>query len=183
MTDVELDRLLDGWQAPVPPPSLRVGLRDRFPRAERRRFPHPLRWVLVAAVFATLAVGMQQSSSAPFYIFERLRELVSPFFDGLRFYRLSEVLVRVRDSNPQVFVDGVPAPQPLRIMGSHIAIEIPGDGIYQVMLVAPASIEGLTQTGHVRGNVLDFQAGGRHVRIVCNQPVTDRDNPIYVRRQ
>ena len=62
MNDTELDRLLDTWEAPAPPPSLRQGLRARFPRIERPRFRRPLGWALVIAVATiTLATGIPQS--------------------------------------------------------------------------------------------------------------------------
>src|SRR5215469_10898053 len=65
MNDTELDRWLDSWEAPAPPPSWRQELRARFPRAERRRFAGPLRGVLVIAVAVVTivwaAIGMAQS--------------------------------------------------------------------------------------------------------------------------
>ena len=64
MNDTELDRLLDTWEAPAPLPSLREGVRGRFPRAEPRRF-RPLGWMLAIVVAsAALAIGTGQSRTA-----------------------------------------------------------------------------------------------------------------------
>ncbi len=60
MTDTELDELLDTWQAPVPPRSLRAGLDASFPaRKPRRVFGGPLRWAIVVGAIgaAFLALG------------------------------------------------------------------------------------------------------------------------------
>lgn len=66
MNDAELDRLLDMWQPPEPPPSLREGLLARFPRGERRQFVRPLRWVLAIAIASiALALAWSRPSLTP----------------------------------------------------------------------------------------------------------------------
>jgi hypothetical protein len=58
MNDKELDQLLDIWQTPEPPPTLRTNLRANFTVKPRRILGMHLRWlVLPAAATAALAVG------------------------------------------------------------------------------------------------------------------------------
>jgi hypothetical protein len=59
MNDIELDQLLDTWQAPVPSPSLRRTTLAAFPpRPPRRVFGIPVRWVFAAVLSAGgLAIG------------------------------------------------------------------------------------------------------------------------------
>ncbi|MBZ5625510.1 MAG: hypothetical protein LAQ69_43465 [Acidobacteriia bacterium] len=55
MNEAELDRLLDTWKAPAPPPSLRRGLVAALPIQRCRVFGVPLRWVLAVAAAAICA--------------------------------------------------------------------------------------------------------------------------------
>jgi hypothetical protein len=87
MNDTELDRLLDTWETPEPPPSLREGLRARFPQADRPRFARPLGWVLVIAVASvTLANrhGAEQRESLGLADRPRLELAVREFSGGAR---------------------------------------------------------------------------------------------------
>src|SRR5208337_4084981 len=86
MNDSELDGLLESWEAPAPPASLREGLRARFPRAERRGFARPLRWALAIAVAsATLGIGMEQmgESGWDFRLVQVLNQMYEHVVEGL----------------------------------------------------------------------------------------------------
>ena len=109
MNDTELDQLLETWEAPTSPPSLRRNLRARFPRTERRSFARPLRWVLAIAVAsATLAIGMEQSGANPwdFQIVRCLNRLYEGFMEGLAARQASNMVNRILQSEPKVYVDG-----------------------------------------------------------------------------
>jgi hypothetical protein len=65
MNETELDALLDSWDAPAPPPSLRRGLVAALPAPRRGVFGVPLRWVLAVAgvaLCAALGAGTFDSS-------------------------------------------------------------------------------------------------------------------------
>ncbi len=58
MTDQELDRILDSWETPEPPPSLRRGLVAALPPKRRSLFGVRLRWVIACAAAALpVAIG------------------------------------------------------------------------------------------------------------------------------
>ncbi len=183
MNDTELDQLLNTWEAPMPPRTLRSDLRGRFPRAERRWFGRPLRWVLVGIVAcATLAVGMQQTgySNPAAWLFERIRGACEAFVFGLEAYDASALMVRIRDSQSKIYLDGQLQPAPEVWRGAQMRMHVPGEADYAVMLVG--GIKGFTEAGRVHGNVMEFQAGSHHVRVECNRQVTDSDRPVFVRR-
>lgn len=184
MNDTELDRLLDTWKAPAPPRTLRAGLKDRFPRTGRSRVWHPLRWALVVAVAsATLAVGTGQRSGNPIgWVFQRLHGWYEAFMFGVEAQQASTIAVRIKQSNPLVYVDGQMVAPPWRKGGGSLWVEVPGDGVYGIVLI-PTDLPGFVEAGRLHGNVLEFQAGGKQVRIVCNQAVVDSDRPVYVRRE
>jgi len=108
MNETDLDRLLNTWEAPAPPASLRQGLRMRFPRAERRSFARPLRWAFVLALAsAVLAIGIDQSDNAWDFrlvrVFNRYYELV---IEGFEAWRATSIVTQIRQSEPKVYVDG-----------------------------------------------------------------------------
>jgi hypothetical protein len=182
MNDTELDRLLDAWEAPAPSTAMRAGVRDRFPRAERRRFGRSLRWALVAVVAtATLAVGMQQGDTSAWdAVFQPIRHYVMRFV-GATQIRHSEVLMQqVRSADPQVYVDGQLQGPADFTHASMIRLDIPGDGAYRVSL-HPSWFLGWPVTGRLQGNTMEFRAGSKQVRIVCNQSF-DGQWPVSVQR-
>jgi hypothetical protein len=158
-------------------------LRERFPRAERRWFGRPLRWVLVGVLAcATLAVGQQGGYSNPAtWLFEKLRGAYEAFTFGFKAFDTSAVMVRMRQSQPRVYVDGQLQPPPDIWRGADVQIHVPGEGEYFVMLVDIG--KGFVQAGRMHGNFLEFQAGSRHVRIECNRQLVSADRPVYVWRQ
>src|SRR5215468_8573787 len=55
MNDLDLDRALDAWSVPGPPPSLRAAMEARLPAQPKRRIR--FRWVAAAAL-ATVATTL-----------------------------------------------------------------------------------------------------------------------------
>lgn len=136
MNDTELDRLLDVWKAPAPPPSLREGLRERFPRPERRRFSRRLRWVwVIAFASATLAIGMEQSGENfwDYRIVRVLNWLYEGFFEGFEARLATSRVARIRQSEPKVDVEGQLA-APLEYgPAARMDVHVPGDGVYSII--------------------------------------------------
>jgi len=192
MNDTELDRLLDTWETPEPPPSLREGLRERFPRAERPRFTRPLGWVLVIAVASvTLAIGMGQSGENPwdFRIVRVLNQLYQNFLEGLEAWQATTIVAQIRQSEPRVYVDGQLV-APLKYgPAASMDVQVPGDGVYSIMSYpmpshrADGGLTGWVEAGHIHSNVIEFQAGSKQVRIECNKPIVDSDRPVFAMRR
>lgn len=199
MNDNELDRLLDLWEAPAPRPSLRSDLRARFPRTDKFGFAHSLRWALAMALASVaLAVALagvvaiaQSSDSLSDLPFVRtLHQLYRNFSEARQAERAKSIATRVAESEPKVFVDGRLA-APLKLgPAATMNVQIPGDGVYSITSyrlaerrIADEHRTGWVEAGHMLGNVIEFQAGSRQVRIVCNQPIVDTDQPVFVRRQ
>jgi len=184
MNDTELDRLLDSWDAPVPPPSLRAGLHARFPRPEPQRFTRPLRWTLIIAVAsATLAIGMEQSGNNPwdFRLVRTVNRLYEDFMNMLESWRARSLVARIRQSEPRVYVDGLRV-GPLEYgPATRIDVQVPGEGVYSI--ISFPGLTGWVEAGHIHGNVIEFQAGSKQVRIECNQPIVDSDRPIFAMRR
>ena len=181
MNETELDQLLNTWEAPMPPRTLRSNLRDRFPRAERRWFGRPLRWVLVGVVAcATLAVGMEQSSgsSSLDFLFMPIRRLVTGVIEGIAIRQAAAIRNQIRDADPKVFVDGQPAGSITYKGGATMWIEVPGDGTFVIAMYPPHQ-GGWVEAGRLHDRVLEFQAGSKQVRIECNKSVVDADHAVY----
>ncbi|HEY2014134.1 MAG TPA: hypothetical protein VGH38_11580 [Bryobacteraceae bacterium] len=185
MNDNELDRLLDTWEAPAPPSSLRKGLRAQFPRPERRRFARPLGWVLVIAVAsATLAIGLEQSGENPgdFRIVRVLNRLYENLMEGLETRRLPIIVAHIRQSEPKVYVDGELAGQLEYGPAATMNVQVPGEGLYSITLYR-GGLTGWTEAGHLHGNAIEFRAGAKQVRIECNRPIADSDRPVFAMRR
>jgi hypothetical protein len=185
MNDTELDRLLDTWEAPASPPSLRERLRARFPRTERRKLTRPLGWVLVAAAASlTLAIGMEQTRTNPwdFQIGEIFQRLHMHLYEAFEAHRAAYLRSEIRAADPKVYVDGQPAPPLEYGGGARMDVQVPGDGVYSVLIysLAPA---GWAKAGRIHGNVIEFQAGTRQVRIECNRQIVSDNRPVFVRRR
>jgi hypothetical protein len=195
MNDTELDRLLNTWEAPAPPRSLREDLRARFPRAERRRLARPLGWVLAIAVLsATLAIGMEQSGANPWdFRFTRTLNHFKHLYQGLMEVfepRIAtSIVAQIRQSDPKVYVDGQLA-APLEYgNAATMNVQVPGDGVYAIISYrmsshrADGELTGWVEAGHIHNNVIEFQAGSKQVRIVCNQQIVSSDRPIFAMRR
>jgi hypothetical protein len=187
MNDQELDRLLDRWEAPSPSRALREAVRARLPRAEGRVRRFPLRWVLaVAAVSATLAIAMGQGGDASMEGFgAHLMRLHNMFFRWMHpSYGAQELRSKLLRSEPKIYVDGqlLKTPQFGAWRAGTTWVEVPGGGVY-LFTSYSGGASGFTEAGKVHGNVLQFRAGSRFVRIECNAPITEDDQSIYVSRR
>jgi hypothetical protein len=130
-----------------------------------------------------LAIATEQSSGNPFgYIFTKLQGWYDAFMFGFEASEASAAMLQIRNSDPHMFVDGVPAPSPRPLPAARLAVDIPGDGTYQVILFPPNLNHGWKAAGSLHGNVLEFQAGEKHVRILCSRPV-GQTWAVYIRRQ
>jgi hypothetical protein len=181
MNDMELDELLDSWEAPQPPRSLRNGLKARFPRAERRR-AHPLRWVLIAAVVSvTLAIGMEQTGASPWDF--RMGDAFTGWFDhimqAIEMHHAVYKVGKVRNSDPRVYVNGTLAGSIQFKPATRMDVDVPGEGVYSIMLVR--GLKGFTESGTIHDNVIEFLAGSKHVRIECNSPLVQSERPVFTR--
>lgn len=185
MNDLELDRLLDSWEAPAPPAWLRAGLRERFPHPTRRTVRRPLGWLLAIAIAsATLAIGMEQSAErlAGSSIVEILSGWYDAFLYGVQAHRVAALTMQIRDSDPRVFVDGAPAP-PLQFRHSTVFdVQIPGDGIYSITF-GNLELKGWVRAGRIDGSVIRFQAGTHRVAVDCRQRLMISDAPVWLRRR
>ena len=185
MNDAELDQLLAAWEAPAAPPSLRNGLKARFPRAERRSFVHPLRWVLViVAASLTFAIAMEQTGENPwgFGLVRALHGLHDHLWGGLQAWRATSIAAQIRQSEPKVYVDGELV-GPLEYgPAATMNVQVPGEGLYSITAYR-GRLDGWVRAGHIHGNVIEFQAGSKQVRIECNQPIIDSDRPVLARRR
>jgi len=192
MNDIELDQLLDAWETPAPPPSLRQGLRARFPRAERPRFARPLGWVLVSAIVSVaLAIGMGQSGENPrdFKIVRVVNQLYENFLEGLEGWQAPGRVALIRQSEPKVYVDDQLV-APLKYgPAATMDVQVPGDGVYSITSYpmpshrADGGLTGWVEAGRIHGNGIEFQAGGKRVHIECNKPIVDFDRRVFVMRR
>jgi hypothetical protein len=196
MNDTELDRLLDTWEPLAPPPSLREGVRARFPRAEPRRFARPLGWALVFVVVfvvasAALAIGMEQSETNPWDF--RLVSVVNRFYQHLagafETYRATYIRDQIRQSQPKVYLNGQLG-APLQYgPAASMDVQVPGDGVYSISSYpmrrhrADGEPTGWVEAGRIHGNVIEFQAGSNQVRIECDKPIVDSDRPVFAMRR
>ena len=182
MNDTELDGLLDSWEAPPPPRSLREGLRARFPRAERRRITRPLRWVLVAAAASvTLAIGMEQTGASPwdFRIGQTFTGMYEHIMQMVDTHWAPYTRNKIRSSDPKVYVDGKLS-EPVQFMhATRMDVDVPGEGVYSIILVR--GLKGFAEAGRIHDNVIEFQAGKKQVRIECNSQIVHSDRPVFAR--
>ena len=191
MNDAELDRLLDVWKAPAPPPSLRQGLRAQFPRPEPRRFSRRRWLVLLLAVAATLAIGME--AARPHSWSSAIVQFLSEVYEGvtgtIETWPASRIVAKVRNSDPQVYVDGQPGAtlkyHPL--VGpwgeARMDVQVPGEGVFSITTHDLRDADhDWTEAGRIHDSVIEFQAGRKSVRIVCNKPIVDKARPLFVRK-
>jgi len=186
MNEAELDRLLDAWEAPEPPASLRAGLRARFPRAERRRFAGPLRWGLAIAILTVALAGMAQTGadSRDNPLVGVLTHLYSHFLRGLELRRGASIANQIRQSNPRVYVDGQAAAPLEYAPASRMDVQVPGEGVFSLVPYRmPPDSGGWIEAGRIHENAIEFRARGRRVRIVCDKPIVDSDLPVFVRQR
>lgn len=186
MNESELDQLLNSWEAPAPPRSLREGLQARFPRSERRQFARPLRWGLAIVVLTVALAGMAQTGAGGWDI--PLVRVLTGWYSAIMSQIEIRTAIRIRDlireSNPQVYVDGQLSAPLVYGHAGRMDVQVPGDGVYSIVLYSVVSgHDGWVQAGRVHQNVIEFQAGNREVRIVCDRPVAGSDRPVFVGRR
>lgn len=181
MNDFELDQLLESWETPIPSPSLRRGLRGRFPRTEKR-FIRPLSWMLaVAAISISLvfALGQETGNAAASSLFGTIFEWYENIQRGFELQRASDIRNAIRQSNPQAYVDGLPI-GPLEFgNAATMNLLVPGNGLVSITVVS--GLKGWLQAGHVRATQLEFRLGPHRVQIECSRSVTDSDRPVFIR--
>ncbi|MBZ5577479.1 MAG: hypothetical protein LAP40_13035 [Acidobacteriia bacterium] len=193
MNDTELDRLLDSWEAPAAPSSLRQDLRAHFPRPERREFLRPLRWALAIGVASVaLAVGVAQTSESQWnYRVVRVFNQIYEHLQGvIEVHQVTSIVAEIRKAEPKVYVDGQLV-APLEFgRATLMDVQVAGDGVYSITLYrntrtfdAANRPTGWVQSGHFHGSVIEFRAGVRQVRIECSKPIVDSDRPVFVRRR
>jgi hypothetical protein len=187
MNDIELDRLLDTWTVPPPPPTLRESLRTQFPRAERRKWRRPLTWTLVLAgasiLLSMVAVGMEQNACrlTDNHIFRMVNRLYENYLRSVESWRATRIVAEIRQSNPKVYADGQLLP-PLEFgHAATMTVRVPGDGDYMV-IVYPRGLKGWFEAGRLHGSVIDLKLGNRQLRIECDKPIPDSDRAVFARR-
>jgi len=190
MNDTELDRLLNSWDAPAPPSSMRDRLRARFPRTERIHLGRPLKWglaTLCAAAALTVAAAQtgEHHGDIVMHMVDHVYGLVVFTVDQ---HRAPSIRNEIRRSQPTVYIDGNLA-GPLEYRGgATLVVHAPGDsGVYMVSFVRfidryyrNKNSPDWMEAGSVHGNVIEFQAGDEKVRIECNRSIIDGERPVFV---
>ena len=90
-----------------------------------------------------------------------------------------------RLDEPRLYVDGqMIASRQNTGRGPVIFVYLPGQGRFLIAL-DPQSNPLFTQAGHVNGNVIEFQSGGRQFRIICRDAMIASmvDRPVFVYHQ
>lgn len=188
MNDNELDRLLNIWEAPAPPSSMRDRLRARFPRSERFRFAHPLRWGLVtvlASAALTIAIAQTGEGHGDF-VMHMVNHVYGIVVYTVDQHRSPSIRNAIRQSEPRVYVDGQMA-DPLEYRGgATLVVHAPGErGVYMVSFVRfsdrfyqNAHSPHWVEAGSVHDNVVEFQMDGKQFRIECNRQIIDGEHPV-----
>ena len=185
MTEDELDRLLNRWQTPAPSTALRERVLDRFPLRERRSFWRPLRWAFaIAAVVCMLAIGAAQTGGGTLEnLGDGISRLHNSAINWIGDMWVGHIVLAFRKSNPSIYVDGE-LRSDVEFGGSGVGVwvRMPGEGKYLLGLRRTA-FEGTLppRAGRFDGHVLEFQAGGRSVRIESTGTYGFHERlPVYV---
>uniref|UniRef100_Q01Y80 Uncharacterized protein n=1 Tax=Solibacter usitatus (strain Ellin6076) TaxID=234267 RepID=Q01Y80_SOLUE len=185
MNDHELDQALNRWKAPEPSRGFRSRVLARFPTRERPNFSRLLRWALaMAAVLCMLAIGAAQSGKGTLEnLGDGLYQLHNNTINWIGDMWVGHIMAAFRNSNPKIYVDGELRPD-VEFGGSGVGVwfRLPGEGKYLVAL-RRTIIEGPVppRAGVFDGHALDFQAGGRHVRIESHGTYGFHEHlPLYV---
>ena len=91
---------------------------------------------------------------------------------------------RLRLTGPQLYVDGqLAATQPSAGSGPVIWVHLPGRGRFLATMDAQGNSR-FAQSGHVSGNLIEFQSDATQFRIVCTAPIAEGgDRPLFVYHQ
>lgn len=116
-------------------------------------------------------------------VYDRLVLSWTAFPDRLGIHRSLEAGI-MRLAGPQLYINGqLTASQRDAGAGPVIWVHLPGQGRFLVAL-DPQGNPRFTEAGHVNGNVVEFQSGNTHFRIVCTEPVAALgDRPVFVYHQ
>ena len=127
----------------------------------------------------TLAIGLGQGGENRWAL--QITRLYENVIQSLEAWRATNIVARVRQADPKVYLDGRLAAPPDYGPAARINIRVPDEGVYSI--VPYAGLAGWVEAGRIHGSVIEFQAGNKHVRIECNKPVVGADRPIFARRQ
>jgi len=183
MNDQELDQVLNRWKTPAPSAALRGRVLDRFPRRKRLGFGRPLLWAAAMAVLlAMLAVGMEQVSQGSLENLSREAHVYSQrtkrWFEQMW---LAHMVHAFRNSELKVYVDGE-LRNDVVIGGSSggLTVKVPGEGKYFLAFHLDG-FKGAYTPGRFGGHTLEFDAGGRAVRIESSGSFGFGDpRPVYM---
>jgi len=197
MNDDELDQMLNRWKTPAPSRGLRTRVLAGFPRRERRSIDGPLRWgarlrwgrplrwaAAMVAVVCMLAIGAAQSGGGTLEnLGDGISRLHNSAINWIGDMWVGHIVLAFRKSNPSIYVDGE-LRSDVEFGGSGVGVwvRIPGEGKYLVGLRRTA-FEGTVppRAGRFDGHVLEFQAGGRTVRIESTGTYGFHERlPVYV---
>jgi hypothetical protein len=142
---------------------------------------------LIITLVGAIAIAQGRETLSDLPGIRTLNDLFQNFLEKRQGGRAAGIVAKIAESEPKVFVDGQPAP-PLELGPSAtINVEIPGEGVFSVTLYPVADRTDMhasewAEAGHIRGNVIEFQAGSKQVRIECNARIIERDRPVFARR-
>ena len=186
MNDSELEEVLNRWKAPAPPRDLRARVLASYPRRERPSLGRLLRWGFGdgggAGVLRVGSAGRRRSAGE-----SRGRDLSPAHRHGQLGRRRSgsdTSRTHFCNSHPKVYVDGeLRSRRGSGRLGSGVCgCELPAEGKYLIGLRRTA-FEGPVppRAGRFDGHALEFQAGGRTVRIESNGTYGFHERlPVYV---
>jgi hypothetical protein len=198
MNDDELDQVLNRWNAPPPSREFRARVLGGFPargrleidgplRSDARlRWSRALRWAAAtAALVCVVAIGAAQSGSRTLENLgggiSRLRVTTMNWIGDLW---VGHVALAFRESNPRIYIQGE-LRSDVEFGGSGVGVwvRIPEEGKYLVGLRSTA-FEGPVppRAGRFDGHTLEFEAGGRSVRIESTGTYGFHERlPVYVK--
>jgi len=189
MNDDELDQLLNRWKSPRPSLRLRPRVLAGFPRPlpsdAPLRWGRALRWAAaVVAVVCMLAIGAAQSGGGALgNLGAEISWLDDSAINWIGDMWVGHVVRAFRESNPSIYVDGeLRGDVEFGGSGVGVWVRMPGEGKYLVGLRRTA-FEGTVppRAGRFDGHALEFQAGGRTVRIESTGTYGFHERlPVYV---
>jgi hypothetical protein len=151
-----------------------------------------LGWVVFLVLSAALAIGMGQvhESGLDLPILDFLNQIYANWMQGREVARAGRMVHNIMQSDPKVYVDGQLAAPLTNGPAATMVVRIPGNGSYAVspyrymqQRAADGVPTGWFEAGRIHGSMLEFQAGGKQVRIECSQPIVDEDSPVFAIRR
>jgi hypothetical protein len=185
MTENELDQLLNRWKAPAPSPRLRARVLGRLPQRAPRDFGRLLRWGLaMAAVLCLLAIGSAQTGHGMLEsVGDGINRLHKNTINWIGDLWVGHIADAFRHSKPKIYVDGeLRSDAEFGGSGIGVWLRMPGEGKYYIALRRTV-FEGAVppRAGLFDGHVLEFEAGGKSVRIESSGTYGFHERlPVYV---